>query len=97
MNLNSSQQKKLFSGVLIAALVSLIVSISFLTGILDRLENMTYDYRMKQHRQDVSMHEDIKPSGDDGRRGKRQHDPAQHGEIARAGQIGAVFEIAVDR
>ncbi|MCW8854348.1 MAG: adenylate/guanylate cyclase domain-containing protein [Gammaproteobacteria bacterium] len=36
------------------------MSAGFITGVLDRLENMTYDYRMKQHRQDVSMHEDIK-------------------------------------
>ena len=60
MNLNPSQRKKLLAGSLIAALVSLLVSVSFLTGVLDRLENMTYDYRMKQHRQDVKMHEDIK-------------------------------------
>ena len=60
MNISHKLQKKLIEGSLIAVLASVLVLIGFMTGVLDRLEYMTYDYRMKQHRQDVAMHEDIK-------------------------------------
>src|SRR5580704_13878999 len=43
------------------------------------------------------VHEDINPGGDDGGRGERQYDAAQHGRMAGAGHVGTVLEIAVDR
>lgn len=59
MNISHSQKKKIIAGSVIAAGVSIVVILALFSGLLDRLENMTYDYRMKQHRKDVVMHEDI--------------------------------------
>ena len=56
---NKARKNKLITGLIIVAVVSLVVLTSYKTGLLDRLEYISYDYRMLYYRKDVELHPDI--------------------------------------
>lgn len=60
MVLTAKQKRKLTVGSLIAAIITVLVIVMGAVGVLSRLENISYDYRMKSARQDVSLNPRIK-------------------------------------
>ena len=55
----SAKQKKQIAGLILTLTVSFLVSVLYFSGILERLEFISYDQRMAFHRKDALLHDDI--------------------------------------